>query len=170
MSAKDQPVTALALPTPQAVETWKGVDWQRLWLSLQAKPWTALGLVPASRGAPPDFTLNLAVTLARTGILHLGQPVHVADGTQVELSRVIDFVEEIKHYQRVGDRILIALAPVADDPVAETLAQAADHLLLCVMLEQMDFGESKRTVKKIGKDRFIGSTIARRDGSPVHNK
>jgi hypothetical protein len=163
MSAKEQPSTALAVRAPQAVESWRGVEWQRLWLSLQSKPWTALALVPASRGAPVDFTLTMAVTLARTGILHLGAPVHVADGTQVELSRVIEFTEEIKHYQAIGDRILIALGPIEDDPIAETLAQAADRLLLCVLFESMSFGESKRTVKKVGKDRFLGSTIVRRD-------
>ena len=163
MSAKDQPSTALVVRPPQQVETWRGVDWQRLWLSLQSQPWTALALVPASRGAPADLTLAMAVNLARTGILHLGTPVHVADGTAVELSRVLEFVDEIKHYQAIGDRILIALAPVEDDPIAETLAKSADRLLLCVMFENMNFGEAKRTVKKIGKDRFLGSTIVRRD-------
>lgn len=163
MSIKEQPGTALAVRAPQQLESWRGVDWQRLWLSLQAKPWTALGLVPASRGAPPDFTVTMAVTLARTGITHLGAPVHVADGTAVELSRVIEFMDEIKHYQAIGDRILIALSPVDDDPIAETLAKAADKLLLCVLFESMSFGESKRTVRKIGRERFLGSTIVRRD-------
>jgi hypothetical protein len=163
MSIKEQPGNSLAVRAPQQFESWRGVEWQRLWLSLQAKPWTALALVPASRGAPPDFIVTMAVTLARTGITHLGAPVHVADGTAVELSQVIEFVDEIKRYQAIGDRILIALAPVDDDPIAETLAQAADKLLLCVMFENMSFGESKRTVKKLGRDRFLGSTIVRHD-------
>lgn len=163
MSAQDQPGTALALRPPQHVEIWRGVDWQRLWLSLQSMPWTALALLPASRGAPPDFTLSMAVNLSRVGIQHLGAPVHVADGTTVELASVLDFVEEVKHYQASGDRILIALAPVEDDPIAETLAKAADRLLLCVLFESMNFGESKRTVKKLGKERFLGSAIVRRD-------
>jgi hypothetical protein len=161
MSAKNDPITALARPAPQYVEPWRNVDLQRLWLSIQAKPWSTLALVPASRGAAPDFTLRLAVTLARTGNTHLRSPVHVADGTAVELSKVVEFTEEIKRYRVGGDRILIAVAPVEDDPVAETLTQAADRLLLCVLFESMTFSESRRTVKKIGKDRFIGSTIVR---------
>lgn len=163
MSAKEQPGTALAVRPSQQVEGWRGVDWQRLWLSLQSKPWKALALLPASRGAPPDFTLAMAVNLARTGVLHLGAAVHVADGTSVDLARAREFRDEIEHYQSIGDRILIALAPLEDDPIAETLARSADSLLLCVMFEAMNFGEAKRTVKKIGKDRFIGSTIVRRD-------
>ena len=163
MSAKEQPQTALALRPAQPLETWRAVDWQRLWLSLQSKPWNVLALVPASRGASVDFTLKIAVNLARTGMMHLGSPVHVADGTAVELSRVRDFTEEIRHYQAVGDRMLIALSPVEDDPLTQTLAKSADQLLLCVMFESMNFGEAKRTVKTIGKDRFLGSTIVRRD-------
>jgi len=163
MSAKQDPITALAHPAPQHVEAWRNADLQRLWLSLQAKPWSVLALIPASRGAPLDFTLRLAVTLARTGNTHLRLPVHVADGTAVELSKVVEFTEEIQHYRVGGDRILIAVAPVEDDPVAETLTQVADKLLLCVLFESMSFGESRRTVNKIGKDRFIGSTIVRSD-------
>lgn len=163
MSANEQPGTALVARPPQHVDAWRGVEWQRLWLSLLTKPWSVLALVPASRGAPPDFTLKMAVNLARTGILHLGSPVHVADGTAVELSRVREFTDEIKHYQAIGDRMLIALGPIDDDPLSETLANSADRLLLCVLFESMNFGEAKRTVKKIGKDRFLGSTIVRHD-------
>jgi len=163
MSARQDPGTALALRADQPIEPWRNADLQRLWLTLQAKPWSVLALVPASRGAPPDFTLRLAVTLARTGNTHLKSQVHVADGTAVELSQVVEFTEEIKGYRASGDRILIAVAPVEDDPVAETLTLVADRLLLCVLFESMSFGESLRTVKKIGKDRFIGSTIVRGD-------
>lgn len=161
MSAKNDPVTALARPNPQGFEPWRNVDFQRLWLSLLAKPWSTLALVPASRGAGPDFTLRLAATLARTGNTHLKSSVLVADGTAVALSKIVEFTEEIKSCRAGGDRILIAVAPVEDDPVAETLAQVADRLLLCVLFESMSFSESRRTVKKIGKDRFLGSVIVR---------
>jgi hypothetical protein len=161
MSEKQQPITALARAVPQQLEPWRNVDFQRLWLSLLAKPWSTLALVPASRGVAPDFTLRLATTLARTGNTHLRSSVLVADGTGVALSKIIEFTDEIKNCRAGGDRILIAVAPVEDDPVAETLTQAADRLLLCVLFETMSFSESRRTVKKIGKDRFIGSVIVR---------
>jgi hypothetical protein len=163
MSVKEQPGTALTVRRSQYVEPWRGIDWQRLWLSLQAKPWRALALVPASRGGPADFTVTVAVTLARTGMVHLGTPIHVADGTVLELSKVLEFMAEIRHCQDIGHRILIALAPMEDNPITETLVAAADSALLCVMFETMQYGESKRTVNKIGKDRFLGSTIFRPD-------
>ena len=165
MDPTNNPVTALALPAPRAIELWRNTDWQRLWLSLQAKQWLTLALVPASRGAPTDFALNIAVNLSRTGMMHLGAPIQVADGTTVQISNVLDFMEEINLMKARGDRVLIALAPIEENPVSQTVAQAADTSLLCVLFESMTYGESKRTLSKIGKDRFMGSTIIRPESS-----
>jgi len=161
MSGPQQPTTALAARPPERIEPWRGVEWQRLWLSLQSRPWTALAVVPASSGAPREFTLKIAVTLARTGMIHLGSSIHVADATDLSLGSVVSFQEEMNQCRRSGDRILLALAPLGDNPITETLAQSADCSLLCVLFETMAAGEAKRTVKKIGKDHFIGSTIFR---------
>ncbi|HMJ12711.1 MAG TPA: hypothetical protein VK524_14920, partial [Polyangiaceae bacterium] len=69
----------LALREPPHIEKrpqiWQDPEWQKLWLSLLKRPWSSLALVPASAGAPHDFTLNVAVTLARIGLLHLGIPI-----------------------------------------------------------------------------------------------
>ena len=161
MDPTNNPMTALALPAPQAIELWRNADWQRLWLSLQAKPWLTLALVPASRGAPTDFALNIAVNLSRTGMMHLGAPIQVADGTTVQISSVLDFMEEINFMKAPGDRVLIALAATEENPVSETLARSSDAALLCVLFENMTYGESKRTLSKIGKERFLGSTVIR---------
>jgi hypothetical protein len=161
--SSNQAQTALARPVPAAIEPWRTGDWQRVWLSLQAKPWTALAIVPASMGAPPEFSMRIGITLARTGMVHLASPIHVADGTDVQLSTVISFQEEIEHCRRAGGRILIALSPISQNPVSETLAQSADFSLLCLLFENMESAEASKTVKRIGRDRFIGSAIFRAD-------
>jgi hypothetical protein len=161
MSARPEPNVALAVRPPQPIEPWRGIEWQRLWLSLQARPWTALAVVPASPGAPPEFTLKIGVTLARTGMIHLATPIHVADATDLPLGGVMSFLDEIARCRATGDRILLALAPIAENPLTETLAHYCDCSLLCVLFEDMVAAEAKRTVKKIGKDRFIGTTIFR---------
>ena len=76
---------ALAL-REQRADLWREPDWQRLWLNLQGRPWHSLAVLPAATGAPADFTLRVAVTLARTGMIHLGRPVHVADASKVPLA------------------------------------------------------------------------------------
>ncbi len=160
MSA-NQNSTALVTRRGLALEPWHDVNWQRLWLSLQARPWSALAIVPASGGGPPDLTVKIAVTLARTGMIHLPAPIHVADGTDLNLSGVADFLEEVKQCQLAGDRIITALAPVTENPISEVVAQHADCSLLCVMFESMSSTEAKLTIARIGKERFIGSTIFR---------
>jgi hypothetical protein len=160
MSA-NQNSNALATRRGLALEPWHAVNWQRLWLSLQARPWSALAIVPASSGGPPDLTLKIAVTLARTGMIHLPAPIHVADGTDLNLSGVAEFMEEIRQCQLAGDRIITALAPVTENPISEMVAQHADCSLLCIMFESMSSTDAKRTISKVGKERFIGSAIFR---------
>jgi hypothetical protein len=164
MSA-EQSVTAIVKRPPQTLEPWHAPAWQRLWLALQARPWNALALVPASVGAPPDFTLRIASTLARTGMVHLSAPVQVADGTRVQLSSMVSFQNEVRACQQAGDRVLLALSPIAENPVTDTLAQGADCSLLCLLFEAMAASDAKRTVTAIGKERFIGSAIFRPDPS-----
>jgi hypothetical protein len=166
MSVKQEPTTAIARRSDSYIEPWRGVEWQRLWLSLQTRQWTAMAVIPASSGAPVGFTMTIAMTLARTGMIHLASPIHVADGTDLALGNVVGFLDEIARCKAAGERILIALAPMTENPVSETLAQSADCTLLCVLFENMASSEAKHTVSKLGKDRFIGATICRADGSP----
>lgn len=170
MTAKEQTALALADPRAGAIEPWRGADWQRLWLTLQSKRWTSLALVPASAGAPADFTLKIGLILARTGQIHVGSSLFLADGTAVQLSNMVTFTDEIADCRQTGSRILLALAPITDNPVTEALVQAADCALLCVMFESMTSAETKRTVSKIGKDRFIGSTVFRPDDLAAFDK
>jgi hypothetical protein len=161
MNSRDE--TALAVRPSTQVEPWRGTDWQRLWLMLQQRPWTALAVVPASSGAPLDFTLDIALTLARVGMIHLAAPIQIANGTDLGLANVKEFLEEIARCRSAGDKILLALAPIGENPVTETLAQSADCALLCVLFERMDSAGAARTVGKIGRERFVGSTIFRAD-------
>lgn len=167
MTIRETNTQALALHEHRPIEPWKTPEWQRLWLSLQRKPWSVLALVPASGGAPADFTTKIGVALAHVGMIHLGSPVHLGDATDLDLRNMRPFLDDIAHCRAVGDRILLALAPIRENPVTETLVQSADCALLCLLFEQMGAAEASRTVSTIGKERFVGSTIFRSDSAPV---
>ena len=77
--AKHQAGPSVELAIPQQFEAWHDAEWQRLWLAVEARPWRTLALIPAAHGAALDFTLFIAITLSRTGMVHLGSPVQVAD-------------------------------------------------------------------------------------------
>jgi hypothetical protein len=161
--SKPKHETALAV-RDQRIDPWRDPEWQRLWLALQARPWHSLAIVPAAEGAPKDFALRIAVILSRTGMVHLGRPVQVADATNVPLAHLTQLIDEISRCKRDGDLILVALAPAAGSPLTVSIAQASDAALLCVLLERMSNAQTKRTVAQIGVNRFVGSAIFRGDG------
>jgi hypothetical protein len=163
MSQNQPNPAALAVRDSGAIDPWRGVEWQRLWLALQARPWAALAVIPASSGGPPDFAVLIAMTLARTGMIHLNAPIHVADAVDLQLGNVKVFQNEIAEARESGGRILLALAPIGENPVSETLVQATDGAVLCVLLDRMDSSGAARTVERLGKNRFVGSIVFRPD-------
>src|SRR5690349_14884200 len=56
MESNPKHAASLAVRDPR-IDLWRDPDWQRLWLSMKARPWRSLGIVPAGKGAPADFTL-----------------------------------------------------------------------------------------------------------------
>jgi hypothetical protein len=132
------------------------MDWQRLWLATQARPWRSLALVPAGNEGPYDFTLPVAVALARTGMIHLGAQVHVADATGLALERILEFNDQLEQTMRSG-AVILALPPMGASAVTVPLAKSADVALLCVLLQRTRLSDAKRTLEEIGSDRFIGA-------------
>jgi hypothetical protein len=154
-------------------EVWRDPDWQRLWLSIQGRSWSTLAVVPAALGGPADFSLSIAVTLARIGIMHLGVPIQVADARSIPLVHLMQFIQELQRLKADGDLVLIALAPMAQNPITLQIAQAADSAVLCVLLEEMSSSEAKGTVDKIGTSRFLGSAVFNLEkgvARPAHGK
>jgi hypothetical protein len=154
--------SALARPSRE-IEPWRTPDWQRLWLASQGntRPWRTLALLPAAPGASPETMVQIALSLAHTGMTHLGTPIHVADATRITLAQLTQFSEEMEHYGRQNGLVLVALSALSESVTSLSLAQAADWVLLCVLLRKMSMDESKKTVERIGKSRFIGSAVFR---------
>jgi hypothetical protein len=150
---------ALARSTSQ--EPWRRPDWQSLWLASQSRPWRSLALVPAGPGASPEMLVQVAVTLARTGMVHLGTPIHVADATRITLAQLAAFTDELEHYAQQNSMILIALPALSENVTSFSLAQSADLSLLLVLLQQMAVSEARKTVERVGAQRFIGSVVLR---------
>jgi hypothetical protein len=155
--------TSEALVIPSA-DLWRAPDWQRLWLSTrasQATPWRSLALVPASRGTSPQTILQIATALARTGMVHVGAPIHIADATNITLAQLEPFTEVLNRHVEAGEMVIVALAPAAECVATVPLAKCTDAALLCVVAAQMAAPEARETIAQIGAQRFIGSTIFR---------
>jgi hypothetical protein len=149
----------LARTNAVRVEPWRDQEWQKLWLAMQARAWRSLAILPAGPGAPRDFAVTVATTLARTGMTHLSTPIHVADATRLPLAHLVAFAEELQRYTKEGDFVLVALASASDNPITVSLAQSADAALLCILMEEMSSAEARKTVDRIGPARFLGSAV-----------
>jgi hypothetical protein len=151
-----------ALEQPQ-VQAWTDPDWQRLWLTLDRLRWRTLVLITAGDGAPPDTSLNMAVTLSRTGMSHVGAPILVADGRQVPLNQLTGFLEDVRTCRDGGERVIIALSALGENPTSVSIAKAADAAVLCVALDCMRSSDARKTIKAVGAHKFVGSVIIRLD-------
>lgn len=152
---------SLAINPASEVATWRDPEWQRLWLAVESRPWRALAVVPAGNGASREFTVNIAVALSRTGMVHLGSPIQVADATQVPLNQLTPFLDEVRRCTMNGERLLVALPPTESGPICATIAQATDAAILCVLLDKMTSTQASNTIRVIGQSRFLGSAIFR---------
>ena len=150
---------ALALHGESEVATWRDPEWQRLWLAVESRPWRSLALIPAGDGASLDFTLRVAVALSRTGMVHLGSPIQVADATRVPLNQLTPFLDEVRRCANTGERLLVALPPTGNSAICAAIAQATDAAILCVLLHRMSRTQANGTVKLLGPARFLGSAI-----------
>lgn len=156
-----------ALAHPQNAQGWADPDWQRLWLTLDRMPWRTLALMPASDGAPENFTLRLAITLSRTGMSHVGAPIMVADGTQVPLNQLNDFLADVRACRAGGERVIIALSGASQNPTTISIAKDTDGVVLCVLMDRMRMSEAKRTIGLIGASKFLGSVIIQSEGISI---
>lgn len=159
-------MTQLALPPTFSAddEPWRVAEWQRLWVATQGRPWRSMALVPAGEDGPPDATLEIAMALARTGMRQVGSQIHVADATQLDLEGAREFVSQVRASVNTGP-VILALSPVAKNPVMVPLAQSADCALLCIILGHTKSADAQRTVDEIGKQHFIGVFAAQAQAS-----
>ncbi|HVU03809.1 MAG TPA: hypothetical protein VHE30_18750 [Polyangiaceae bacterium] len=149
-------------------EPWRDAEWQQLWLILRARPWTSLALIPAAPGAPPDFTLTIAVTLARIGMLHLGTQIHVADATRISLVHLEQVTQEVRRLTQDGELVLVALPTIEENPMSVSLARSTNGAVLCVLTGEMQTSQAKRTVEKVGANQFVGSIVLHPSASSPH--
>src|SRR6185369_17277407 len=150
---------ALARTEPRHIrEYWNDPNWQKIWLAIQAKEWRSLAIVPGSRGVS---TLEVAQALVDVGWQHRGLPIGLADLRNVTLPYIDSVIDEVRAHVFTGERVLIALRSVFENPATVPIAQAADRALLCVGLGASRIDKARESIEQIGYARFLGSVIVR---------
>jgi hypothetical protein len=141
-------------------------DWQRIWLSARQRDWSSLVLVPN------DATVDIvpfAESLARTGRSHAEWPVRVINATGVQLADVQELVETISASTARGERAIVPVDPISDNPAAIAILHATSAALLIVSLGESLIAAAQTTIETVGRDRMIGSVVVKPKAVPrVH--
>jgi hypothetical protein len=154
---------ALARSEPRYIrEFWNDPAWQKIWLSIQGKDWRSLAIVPGNQGLS---TLELAQALVDVGWQHRGLPIGLADLRNVTLPFIDSVIDEVRGHIYSGERVLIALRSVFENPATVPIAQAADGALLCISLGSTRISRAVETIEQVGRARFLGSIVVREGSS-----
>jgi hypothetical protein len=147
-----------AEPPRHIKEFWNDPDWQKIWLAIQGRDWRSLAIIPASRGLS---TLHVAQALVDVGWQHRGLPIGLADLRNVTLPYIDAVIDEVRAHVYGGERVLIALGSVFENPATVPIAQAADCALLCINLGKTKIAGAEETMQQVGRPRFLGSIVVR---------
>lgn len=131
-------------------------DWQRIWLSAREKDWSSLVLIPNEGSVD---VVRCAEMLAATGRVHGERPVQVVNATGVQLGSIQETVDSITETTRRGDRVIVAVDPIADNPASIAIVRASPAALLLVRLEESLVASARNTIDTVGRDRLLGSIV-----------
>jgi hypothetical protein len=139
-------------------ELWNDPNWQRIWLAIQGKEWRSLAVLPASYGMS---TFEVAQALVEIGWQHRGLPIGLADLRNVTLPYIDSVIDEVRSHVFSGERVLIALPSVFENPATVPIAQAADSAVLCIALGSTKIASAEESIQQVGHARFLGTIIVR---------
>jgi len=148
--------TALAPRPAGAPAHWDDVKLQKLWLATQKREWRSLAVVAGSQGVS---TLEVADTLAKIAWWYRGQPTCVVDLRDLSMRLVEHQLQEIAAQTMGGERVIIALRSVSENPTVIAVAGLADAVILCVELGKTSVKQANQTIDEIGKQRFLGTIV-----------
>jgi hypothetical protein len=156
------PSTAMALhrPAPTELRLEQASSWQKIWLALQQRAWTSVALVPTGSEIS-EATVDIAQALCAVGLDHLRQPMSVLDVREVSLGLAETRIAELRSRVAGGERVLLVVGPVDDNPAGVPLAAAADGTILCFKLGESLVSAAKKTVDALGRPRFLGAVALR---------
>jgi hypothetical protein len=130
---------------------------QNLWFALAARSWSALAVVPAPG-------VSSAAKMA-TGLFRIGRrttvdrPVALVDATGASLDQVARLADELSTRVARGERVLVAVDRLDENPAALALASRCDAAVLCVAIGKSDVKTARAAVERCGRTRFLGTAV-----------
>jgi hypothetical protein len=158
------PSTALATRPTGVAAAFDDVKMQKLWLAMQRHNWRSLAVIAGSKGLS---TLELASTLAKIAWWYRGQPACVVDFRDLSLRLVEYQLREVAAQMNQGQKVIVALRSIVENPATILVANAVDAAVLCVRLGETQISAAEQTVNEIGREKFIGSIVLKNPHATV---
>jgi len=130
-----------------------------LWFSLIKRDWSTLVLIPAHR---LGSAVPLACALAEAGSALRRRPVTLLSAEGKDLIPTTEWIFPREPDDQHGR--VIALDPVAVNPMVIPVAQAAGAVLIVAEKGVADLATVRRTVETIGRQYFVGSVLISPEG------
>jgi hypothetical protein len=131
-------------------------EWQRIWFAVRSQTWTSLALIPSNPGID---AARIAESLAAMGRVHGERPVTLINATGVEIGNVQAVMAAIGDSVARGDRVIVAVGAISEQPSTVAIAQAASAALLVVRLGESLLDVAQSSLLAVGRDRFLGSVV-----------
>jgi hypothetical protein len=131
-------------------------EWQRIWLSIHHHGWTSLALVPSHSGID---VVKVAELLAATGRLEGERPVTVLKAIGVQFAQVQSVIDQVAATADRGERVIVAVDAITENPSAIALVRSASSALLLVRLGESLLGSAQAALDAIGHEHFLGSVV-----------
>jgi hypothetical protein len=131
-------------------------EWQRIWFAVRSQAWTSLALVPSNAGINAT---RVAESLTAMGRVHAERPVTLINATGVEIANVQAVIDAIGASVSRGERVIVAVASISEQPSTVAIAQSASASLLIVRLGESQLDAAQSALLAVGRDRFLGSIV-----------
>jgi hypothetical protein len=130
---------------------------QSLWFALAARSWSALAIVPAPGVSGASRVANGLYQIGRRTTVD--RPVAILDATHASVEQVPGFSDALGSRVAKGERVLVALDQLEENPASLALASRCDAALLCLTLGASDVKSARETIERCGRTRFLGSAV-----------
>ena len=133
--------------------------YQELWFELRSWSWKSLALVPTTPGATE---LDIAERLVVVGVSNTNRRLALISAEGASVSDTDRIIAMIRAAEARGDRAIVAVDALIDNPAAAPIVRAVNGAVLVARLGKTMRADMERTIAMTGRNRIVG-VVTRRD-------
>ncbi len=132
--------------------------YQELWFELRSWSWKSLALVPTTPGATE---LDIAERLVVVGVSNTNRRLALISAEGAAVSDTDRIIAMIRAAEARGDRAIVAVDALIDNPAAAPIVRAVNGAVLVARLGKTMRADLERTVTMTGRNRIVGVVTRR---------